>query len=90
MKTKTVKLGAIATVKGGKRLPKGVGLITTPNNHPYIRIKDLNSKILRLNTSFEYVDELTHKSIVKYTVEEGDIVLSIVGAQSLKKKKKIL
>ena len=41
MRTHTVKLGEVAVVKGGKRLPKGVGLITTPNSHPYIRVRDL-------------------------------------------------
>ena len=59
---KTVKLGELALVKGGKRLPKGVNLITTPNSHPYIRVRDLNNRhTLELNSDFEYVDDETHK-----------------------------
>ena len=38
---KEYRLGDIATIKGGKRLPKGVNLIKAPNNHPYIRVQDL-------------------------------------------------
>ena len=80
----TVKLGDVATVKGGKRLPKGTNLITEPNNHPYIRVRDLNNKsTLELNNDFEYVDDETQKSIARYIVGAGDIVLSIVGTIGL-------
>lgn len=30
MKTREVKLGEVANVKGGKRIPKGIGLINIP------------------------------------------------------------
>lgn len=80
----TVKLGDVATVKGGKRLPKGTNLITTPNSHPYIRVRDLNNQsTLELNDDFEYVDDETQKFISRYIVEAGDIVLSIVGTIGL-------
>lgn len=80
----TVKLGDVATVKGGKRLPKGTNLITTPNSHPYIRVRDLNNQsTLELNDDFEYVDDETQKSISRYIVGAGDIVLSIVGTIGL-------
>ena len=46
---KEYRLGDIATIKGGKRLPKGVNLIKAPNNHPYIRVQDLgHEKTLEL------------------------------------------
>lgn len=81
---KKVKLGELALVKGGKRLPKGINLITEPNNHPYIRVRDLNNKsTLELNDDFEYVDDETQKSIARYIVGAGDIVLSIVGTIGL-------
>ena len=77
-------LGDVSQIKGGKRLPKGVNLITSPNCHPYIRVRDLGTKkTIELNTSFEYVDEETQKSISKYTVEKGDIIISIVGTIGL-------
>ena len=81
---KTVSLGEIAAVKGGKRLPKGKNLITIPNKHPYIRVRDLNGeKTLELNNNYEYVDDETQKTISRYTVQEGDIVISIVGTIGL-------
>lgn len=84
METREVKLGDVAAVKGGKRLPKGTSLITTPNNHPYIRVRDLNGRrTLELDNSFEFVDDETQKTISRYIVDNGDIVLSIVGTIGL-------
>ena len=66
---KEYRLGDIATIKGGKRLPKGVNLIKAPNNHPYIRVQDLgHEKTLELNSSYAYVDDETQKFISKYIV----------------------
>ena len=79
-----LKLGDIADVKGGKRLPKGINLISTPNAHPYIRVRDLNDAIiLQLNSQFEYVDDETQRGISRYIVSEGDVILSIVGTIGL-------
>ena len=73
-----------ADVKGGKRLPKGKQLTKQPNSHPYIRIKNLGkSKVLELNSEYEYVDDETHKSIARYTVDSGDILISVVGTIGL-------
>ena len=84
MEIREVKLGEVATVKGGKRLPKGINLITKPNAHPYIRVRDLNGKrTLELDGSFEFVDDETQKAISRYIVINGDIVLSIVGTIGL-------
>ena len=84
MEWKTVKLGEIAIVKGGKRLPKGVALIDKPNQHPYIRIRDIgSSKFIKLNESFQYVDDETQKSISRYITNTNDILLSIVGTIGL-------
>lgn len=84
METREVKLGDVAAVKGGKRLPKGTSLITTPNNHPYIKVRDLNGRrTLELDNSFEFVDDETQKTISRYIVDNGDIVLSIVGTIGL-------
>lgn len=77
-------LGDFVQIKGGKRLPKGIGLQTIPNGHPYIRIRDMGKcKILNLNSDYEYVDDITQKSISRYIVNEGDIVISIVGTIGL-------
>ena len=78
------KLGTLASVKGGKRLPKGVNLISSPNSHPYIRVRDLNNqRMLELNSDYEFVDDETQKQIARYIVQKGDIILSIVGTIGL-------
>ena len=80
----TVNLGEIADVKGGKRLPKGVNLIDIPNSHPYIRVRDLNNALFAsLTPNYAYVDEETQKSISRYIVSTGDVLISIVGTIGL-------
>ena len=81
---KECKLGDLVTVKGGKRLPKGINLISTKNSHQYIRIRDLGkSKYLQLNSDYEYVDNETQKSISRYITNKGDVLISIVGTIGL-------
>ena len=78
------KIKDFAEVKGGKRLPKGKQLISEPNSHPYIRIRDLGkSKYLQLNSEYEYVDDETQKTIARYIVNKGDILISVVGTIGL-------
>lgn len=78
------ELGLLADVKGGKRLPKGVNLITIPNKHPYIRVRDLNNVVFAsLSNDYEYVDDETQKSISQYIVSTGDVLISIVGTIGL-------
>lgn len=83
MKYKTVKIGDITSVKGGKRLPKGKNLVSEPTVHPYIRIRDLTQKKLELTKEYEYIDNETQKAISKYTVSSNDIIISIVGTIGL-------
>lgn len=79
-----VELGSLADVKGGKRLPKGVNLITKPNSHPYIRVRDLNNVIFAsLSSDYAYVDDETQKSIARYITSVGDVLVSIVGTIGL-------
>lgn len=78
------KIKDFADVKGGKRLPKGKQLVKEPNNHPYIRIRDLGkAKYLQLTSEYEYVDDETQQSISRYIVNEGDILISVVGTIGL-------
>lgn len=83
MGNKILLISDIAKVKGGKRLPKGVRLQKERNSHPYIRVKDFGPRTLELDDSFEYVDSVTQKLISQYTVNEGDVLLSIVGTIGL-------
>ena len=83
MKYSFITLGEIAAVRGGKRLPKGKQLTSDRTAHPYIRIRDLTGKILELTNDYEYVDDETQSTITRYIVNEGDIIISIVGTIGL-------
>ena len=74
-----MKLGDIVEVLGGKRLPKGFMLQTVPNNHPYITVKDMMPYRTELTSSFQYVPSPLFSSISRYTVNTGDVIISIVG-----------
>lgn len=73
-------LKEVATVKGGKRLPKSDALVLEKTAHPYIRIRDMyQSYPLELNSDFEYITQRTHEKIEKYIVKKGDIIIAVVG-----------
>lgn len=79
-KWKEYRLGDVAIIKGGKRLPKGIELISNPNSHPYIRISDMYvNKTMELTSSYRYVDNNTFNKIKNYIVNSGDVILAIVG-----------
>lgn len=71
-------------IKGGKRLPKGNELNNEKDGNPYIKVADMEkSKFVVLNDSFQYVSKDIQKSISRYIVQTGDIIISIVGTIGL-------
>lgn len=72
------KLGDVALVRGGKRLPKGAILQSNGNGHPYIRISDYIGDTFDINR-IQYVPDNSLEILKKYRVNSGDIFLSIVG-----------
>lgn len=76
------KLGEFCTVKGGKRLPKGTQLQKSKTNHPYLRIKDFNNGNIDIN-NLMYISEEIFNEISNYTINKGNIFLSIVGTIGL-------
>lgn len=78
----SVKLSDIAEVKGGKRLPKGEQLVEYATAHPYIRVTDIDGRFINPSRLL-YVPDEVFKSISRYIVKEGDIILSIVGTVGL-------
>lgn len=74
------KLGDLADIKGGKRLPKGEELQIEKSSHPYIKVADMcNYKYMILNNEILYVSDDIQKYIHQYIVNTDDIILSIVG-----------
>jgi type I restriction enzyme S subunit len=76
---KDVKLGDIAEVKSGKRVPKGKLLVDYETAHPYIRITDLGNKWIKKN-GLLFVRPEDQLQISRYIVNKGDVILSIVGS----------
>ena len=77
---KITELVDLVDVKGGKRLPKGVGFSKTKTKHPYIRVRDIShERLIKLTKDYEYIDDDTALLLKRYTVSTGDIILSIVG-----------
>lgn len=71
-------IGDIATVKGGKRLPKGAQYSDTTTEHPYIRATDIvPNKIVAVN--LRYITNDVHNTISRYIVREGDVAITIAG-----------
>ena len=65
-------------VKGGKRIPKGMGYSDTKTNHPYLRATDMKNATI-LEDDIHYISEEVFQHIKRYTVKGGDIYLTNVG-----------
>ena len=73
------KLGEIADIKGGKRLPKGVKLLTTPTKHPYIRVADFNDFGTIDTDDIHYISDSVFEQIKRYIINKEDVYISIAG-----------
>jgi type I restriction enzyme, S subunit len=73
------EIGELANIRGGKRVPKGYKLLTKPTKHPYIRVSDFTEKGTIDLSDIHYVDEIVFKQIGNYTINKGDLYISIAG-----------
>ncbi len=72
-------LGEIAQVKGGKRLPKGYSLQTTPTAHPYITVSDFTDDGTVDADQVRFISDGVFEEIKRYTISSDDLYLSIAG-----------
>lgn len=77
--THTHRLGEICAVLGGKRVPKGEKLLTTPTEHPYIRVTDFDGRGGVDTKDLRYLSEKIYSQISRYIITKNDIFLSIAG-----------
>src|SRR4051794_29807175 len=75
---KWVKLGEVAKVKGGKRLPKGEPYAVKKTDFPYLRVVDFENMSIN-QTDLKYLNEHTQKQIKNYTITSDDLYISIAG-----------
>ena len=72
-------VGDLAEVKGGKRLPKGEELTPVDTGYPYIRAGQLKEGTVSKEGQL-FVQRHVHLQISRYTVNSGDVYITIVGA----------
>ncbi|MDM9383340.1 restriction endonuclease subunit S [Chlorogloeopsis sp. ULAP01] len=72
-------LDEIATVKGGKRVPKGYKFETTPTLHPYITVADFTEDGTVCTKNLKYISDEVYEQIKNYTISSQDIYISIAG-----------
>ena len=59
-----VKLGDVAKIKGGKRLPKGENYSNKKTNYPYLRVVDFSSMSID-ETDLRYLEKDTQEKAHK-------------------------
>ena len=78
MRLERVKIGEIAKVKGGKRLPQGYDVQDEPTDHPYLRVVDFDDNGLN-SAHVKFISNEVHEKIRRYTITDEDIFVSIAG-----------
>ena len=68
----------IAAVKGGKRLPKGVGFSPCRTAHAYIRVTDMKNHSINTD-DLKYISEEVFLQIKNYTISKEDLYVTIAG-----------
>lgn len=75
-------LSEYATIKGGKRLPKGEQFATRKTEHPYIRVSDFENGTISLS-ELRYVTSEIRDQITRYIINSNDLYISIAGTLGL-------
>ena len=71
-------IGEHCSVKGGKRIPKGMNFSTIPTKHPYLRVTDMKNATI-IEDDIHYIDDEVYSKISRYVVAAGDVYLTNVG-----------
>lgn len=75
-------IASVATVKGGKRMPKGIPLTGENTGQPYIRVTDFNNHGVNVNQVL-FVPTDYQAAISRYTITSNDVYISIAGTIGL-------
>lgn len=76
------KLGDVAEVKGGKRIPKGYSLLDESNGLPYITVSGMVNGGVDMN-QVKFVPNVIANAIKNYTISSDDIYVSVAGTLGL-------
>ncbi len=75
-------LASVATVKGGKRMPKGIALTREDTGRPYIRVTDFRDHGVNTNQVL-FVPKGYESTISRYIISKDDVYISIAGTIGL-------
>ena len=73
-----VRLGSIASVLGGKRIPSGRKLSQNDTGYVYIRVSDMKNNSVKTD-SLLYVPKDIYPSISKYIINKEDVYITVAG-----------
>ena len=68
----------ISTVKGGKRLPKGMSFSETPTDHAYIRVTDMKNNTI-ITSDLRFIADDVYEKIKNYIISKDDLYVTIAG-----------
>tara|TARA_B110000259_G_scaffold121715_1_gene138137 strand:- start:217 stop:1203 length:987 start_codon:yes stop_codon:yes gene_type:complete len=71
-------IGAVSTIKGGKRIPKGYQLTDKKTPHKYIRVTDMKGGTVSFSR-LKYITEDVYEIIKAYTISKDDLYITIAG-----------
>jgi len=73
------KLGEIAEVKGGKRVPKGYRFEGNKTKYPYISVSSFTDTGTIDSSEVKYISNIVFEKIKQYTITSEDLYISIAG-----------
>jgi len=72
-------IGKECSVKGGKRIPKDSKLVKENTGYPYIKAGNIKKGKIT-TTDLEFLTPELRHLLKRYTVEKGDVCITVVGA----------
>ena len=72
------RIGDIAQAKGGKRLPKGMGVQDEETGHPYLRVVDFGPDGID-RSEIKFITDEAFEYVSRYIITKDDIYVSIAG-----------
>lgn len=78
-KYKKLNINNIATIKGGKRVPKGYTLLEEITPYPYLRVTDFKDYGTICTKKMLYLTKEVYEQIKRYTITDEDLYITNVG-----------
>ena len=72
-------INQIATIKGGKRVPKGYQLLEEETPYPYLRVTDFKDYGTICKNKMLYLSKEVYEQIKRYTITDEDLYITNVG-----------